>query len=281
MLKFLKDNTIRHWREVMNIKNFLRKFKIFITFKFWFGLPVGLIIGGLIGYIITKNQVATMILAFGIVILPFVYAAYIVRENLREFKIIFVVLFLLVVTSSGVAYLSNQMSILVKHQIKADVWLAFYGTLIGSAISVIAAVVLSQQQINASKKLQQDNLSLEYKNIEILLDLLLKEEIIRNYKIFKEKYKKHKNFKGVLNLTDDYKFIIVEWPLLKHDTVKLIQDIQYTDMVVNIITLYNFIIDINERIDMYSGITYEGNQVGHNINKLEDLFEKALSSFDN
>lgn len=265
----------------MNIKNYSRKLNFFLTFKFWFSLPIGLFIAGIIGYIITKNQISTTISALGIVIFPIVFTIYTVRDNLKQIKIIFGVLFLVVTTSSGVAYLSNQMSIIVHYQIKADVWLAFYGTLIGSAISVIAAVVLSQKQINDNKRLQEENLSLEYKNIKTLLDLLLKEEIIRNYKIFKDKYKKYKNSKEVLNVTNEYAFIITEWPLLKHNTVKLINDIKYTDIVVNIITLYNFIIDINERIKMYDSIAYEGNEVRHTINKLESLFQKALISFEN
>jgi len=265
----------------MDIKKYLRKLKMFASFKFWFALPIGIFIGGIIGYIITRNQISITLVAIGIVIFLYVYAIYTVRENLKEIKIVIVVLFLVLLASIGVGYVSNQMAILVHYQIKAEVWLTFYGTLIGSGISVMAAVVLAQRQINANKKLQDNNLSLEYKNIKTLLDLLLKDEIIRNHKIFKEKYKKHKNVKGSFNITNEYKFIVTEWPPLKNNTVKLINDINYTDMVVNIITLYNCLIDINQRIEMYISITYEGNEVKNIINKLEGLFDKALNSFEN
>lgn len=50
-------------------------------------------------------------------------------------------------------------------------------------------------------------------------------------------------------------------------------------MVVNTIMLYNFIIDINERINNNTMITCEGNEIAPFINKLNSLFKKAMQAY--
>lgn len=136
--------------------------------------------------------------------------------------------------------------------ISSEAWLNFFGTILGSGMTVYGAYLVTIKQIDENNKELLVEKNEKNKIVQQLIVLLIKDEVDKNKKIYNQilKAKKQAN-KDRYILTGDEVFFDDEWIAFKYEILKSINCESINMLILSLTKLYNTLKKINEEINKY------------------------------
>lgn len=245
-------------------------------------LAIGSMLVGLTGFYLTKGVPFVYCVLFGIIVLPIIGVIYLIKNKKARKEvgvtilITIYVFYILSLTALVAIFLSKYTNI-----DKAS-WLNFLGTIIGSGITVFGAYIVTVKQIKDNNKKYDFDKNEQYKSILQLIAFLLENEVDYNKGIYDEKYEKLLGDQGTVIINEEFKFACEEWTLIKHDAIKLINNGEMRNAIINIVKLYSKFEKINNEIErgrnLNRGYKMHGNECSIVVTELKFLFEDAMNS---